>query len=39
MFTLRVGVSALACVIMLDLYGVDTYILVSLVLPIDVAHV
>ena len=39
MFTLRVGVSVLACVIMLELYVVDTYILVSLVLPIDVAHV
>lgn len=39
MLTLRVGVNALACVIMLELYVVDTYILVSLVLPIDVAHV
>lgn len=39
MLTLRADVSVLACVIMLELYVVDTYILVSLVLPIDVAHV
>lgn len=39
MLTLRADVSVLACVIMLELYVVDKYILLSLVLPIDVAHV